>query len=164
MDSIKLGELILTKKPEDSDLQELRENLDAQGFEIISDHKSNVINRIKTEIIKVVHHGEELPYTMNFSDYLAERIGSEYSSLSSLFSSIEGMTIEKYIILQKVEKVKELIVYNELTFSEIAYKLGYSSSQHLSTQFKKVTGLSPTHFKKIQDIKRKPIDQIQEPE
>jgi AraC family transcriptional regulator len=162
VDSIKLGEVVLKTKPDDAKLQVLQVNLQAQGFEIISDHKSSIINQIKTEIIKVIHHDEEMPAEINFSSYLASKIGSEYSSLSNLFSSIEGMTIEKYIIFQKVEKVKEFIVYNELTFSEIAFKLGYSSSQHLSSQFKKITGLSPSHFKKIQGEKRKPIDQISE--
>ena len=158
IDSIKLGEVILKSRPDDSQFQILSRNLQEQGFEIISDQKSNIINRIKTEIINVVHHGLEIPSHVNFSDFLADRLGSDYSNLSSLFSSIEGITIEKYIILQKVEKVKELIVYNELTFSEIAYQLGYSSSQHLSTQFKKTTGLSPSHFKKIKGIRRNPID------
>ena len=162
VDSIKLGEVVLKTRPDDTKLQVLQGNLQAHGFEIISDHKSSIINQVKTEIIKVIHHGEEMPPEMNFSSYLAAKIGSEYSSLSNLFSSIEGITIEKYIIIQTVEKIKEYIVYNELTFSEIAYKLGYSSSQHLSSQFKKITGLSPSHFKKIQGEKRKPIDQINE--
>ena len=161
IDSIKLGEVVLKLKPDDSQFQILSRNLQEQGFEIISDQKSNIINRIKTEIINVVHYGLEIPSHVNFSDFLAERLGSDYSNLCSLFSSIEGITIEKYIILQKVEKVKELIVYNELTFSEIAYQLGYSSSQHLSTQFKKTTGLSPSHFKKIKGIRRNPIDKVE---
>ena len=110
----------------------------------------------------MIHHEAELPLHMNFSSYLSEKLGSDYSNLSSLFSAIEGITIEKYIILQKIEKIKELIVYNELTFSEIAYKLGYSSSQHLSTQFKKTTGLSPSHFKKIKGIRRKQIDHVED--
>ena len=160
VDSIKLGEVILKSRPGDSQFQILSGNLQEQGFEIISDQKSSIINRIKTEIINVVHYGLEIPSHMNFSTFLAERLGSDYSNLSSLFSSIEGITIEKYIILQKVEKVKELIVYNELTFSEIAYRLGYSSSQHLSTQFKKTTGLSPSHFKKIKGIRRMPINKV----
>ena len=160
IETIKLGEVVLKTRPDDAKLQVLRENLKAQGFEIISDHKSSLINQIKMEIIKVIHHKEEMPGHMNFSSYLADKIGSDYSSLSTLFSSIEGMTIEKYIILQKVEKVKELIVYNELTFSEIALIVGYSSSQHLSTQFKTITGLSPSQFKKLQGKRRTPIDQV----
>lgn len=161
IDSIKLGEVVLTSKPDDSQFQTLSKNLQKQGFEIISDNRSNLINRIKTEIINVVHYGLEIPSQMNFSSFLAERFGLNYSNLSSLFSSIEGMTIEKYFILQKIEKVKELIVYNELTFSEIAYQLGYSSSQHLSTQFKKTTGLSPSRFKKIRGI-RSTIDKVED--
>lgn len=162
--SIKLGEVLLESRPDDSQLQKLQANLNRQGFEIISDHKSRLINRIKTEIINVIHHGAEMPQHMNFSDYLSGKLASDYSHLSSLFSSIEGITIEKYIILQKIEKVKELIVYDELSFSEIAYKLGYSSSQHLSTQFKKITGLSPSHFKKIKGTRRNPIDRVEDTE
>jgi AraC family transcriptional regulator len=162
VESIQLGELVLKSPLDPGTFQELQQNLDKEGFEIISDHKSRIVNRIKTEIINVIHYGEEIPQHMNFSTYLSEKIGSDYSSLSTLFSSIEGITIEKYIILQKVEKIKELIVYDELTFSEIAYLMGYSSSQHLSTQFKKVTGLTPSHFKKIKSIRRNPIDRIGE--
>ena len=160
IESIKLGEVVLKSKPPDLQFQVLQKNLLELGFEIISDQKSNIINKIKTEIINVVHHGKEIPPYMNFSSFLAEKLGSDYSNLSSLFSSIEGMTIEKYIILQKIEKVKELITYNELTFKEIAYELGYSSSQHLSTQFKAITGLSPSHFRNLRRIKRKPINKV----
>jgi AraC family transcriptional regulator len=162
VESVSLGELLLNAEPDPETFEKLRESLDREGFEIISDHKSQIVNRIKTEIISVIHHGEEIPPHMVFSTYLAHKIGADYSSLSTLFSSVEGITIEKYIILQKIEKIKELIVYDELTFSEIAYRLGYSSSQHLSTQFKKVTGLSPSHFKKIKSIKRTPLDHVGE--
>ncbi len=162
VESVSLGELILGAGPDTETFEKLRQTLDREGFEIISDHKSRTVNRIKTEIINVIHHGEEIPPHMVFSTYLARKIGADYSSLSTLFSSVEGITIEKYIILQKIEKIKEMIVYDELTFSEIAYRLGYSSSQHLSTQFKKVTGLSPSHFKKIKSIKRIPIDRLGE--
>jgi AraC family transcriptional regulator len=162
IESVTLGELVLGSAPDTDTFQELRQNLHKEGFEIISDHKSRIVNRIKTEIINVVHHGEEIPPHMVFSSYLADKIGADYSSLSTLFSSVEGITIEKYIILQKVEKIKELIVYDELTFSEIAYRMGYSSSQHLSTQFKKVTGLTPSHFKNIKSIRRTPIDRVGE--
>ena len=162
VESVTLGELVLGSVPDPVTLQELKQNLDKEGFEIISDHKSRMVNRIKTEIIHVVHHGEEIPPHMVFSSYLADKLGADYSSLSTLFSSVEGITIEKYIILQKIEKIKELIVYDELTFSEIAYRMGYSSSQHLSTQFKKITGLTPSHFKKIKSIRRTPIDRVGE--
>jgi AraC-like DNA-binding protein len=164
IDSIKLGEVVFRSRPDEKILKKLGENLIKQGFEIIGDRKSNIINRIKTEIIQLVHYESEIPPHMNFSTYLSDKLNSDYSKLSSLFSSIEGMTIEKYIILQKVEKIKELIVYDELTFSEIAYRLGYSSPQHLSTQFKKITGLSPSHFKKIKGFKRNPIDRVEDPD
>ncbi len=159
---VRLGELVLESAPDTSTFQKLKQHLNREGFEIVSDHKSKIVNQIKTEVINVIHHGEEIPPHMVFSSYLAQKVGADYSSLSTLFSSVEGITIEKYIILQKIEKIKELIVYDELTFSEIAYRMGYSSSQHLSTQFKKVTGLTPSHFKKIRSIKRTPIDRVGE--
>jgi AraC-like DNA-binding protein len=98
--------------------------------------------------------------SINSSDYIAREIGYDYSYLSNLFSSVEGVTIEKYIINQKIEKAKELLVYNELTLNEISYQLGYSSVQHLSNQFKKITGLTPSHFKKLKENKRKPLDSV----
>ena len=97
---------------------------------------------------------------MNLSDLLAKELGHDYSYLSNLFSSVEGVTIEKYLILQKIEKVKELLVYNELSLNEISFQLGYSSVQHLSNQFKKITGLTPSHFKKLKENKRKPLDEV----
>jgi YesN/AraC family two-component response regulator len=97
---------------------------------------------------------------MNLSDLLAKELGHDYSYLSNLFSSVEGVTIEKYLILQKIEKVKELLVYNELSLNEISYQLGYSSVQHLSNQFKKITGLTPSHFKKIGKDRRSPLDKV----
>ena len=127
---VRLGELVLESAPDPRIYEKLRVNLVNEGFEIVSDHKSRLVNQIKTEIINVIHHGEEIPPHMVFSSYLAEKIGADYSSLSTLFSSVEGITIEKYIILQKIEKIKELIVYDELTFSEIAYRMGYSSSKY----------------------------------
>ena len=97
---------------------------------------------------------------MNFSDFLSSELNHDYSYLSHLFSMVEGKTIEKYMILQKIEKVKELLVYDELTLNEISYKLGYSSAAHLSRQFKSVTGLTPSHYKKVREEKRRPIDQL----
>ena len=134
----------------------LKEN----GFEVIDDRKSQLIDNIKTLIIEKIHHAKGSFEPINSSDYIAREIGSDYSYLSNLFSSVEGITIEKYIINQKIEKVKELLVYNELSLSEISCQLGYSSVQHLSSQFKKVTGLTPTHFKKLGGNKRKSIDEV----
>ncbi|WP_431210487.1 helix-turn-helix domain-containing protein [Puia sp. P3] len=129
------------------------------GFELIDDKKSRIIEKIKTSIIKLVQEPGELG-TVNLSDYLAERLHYEYTYLSNLFSGVEGTTIEKYFIAQKIEKVKELLVYDELSLSEIADQLGYSSVAALSTQFKKVTGLTPTYFKSLKDHKRRNIEDL----
>lgn len=153
-----LGEIELPSQPETSQLDAIRASLAAVGFEIIDDKKSRIIEQIKSAIIDVVQHQKKI--RTNLSDYLADSIGKDYSSLSSLFSDVEGTTIEQYYIHQKIEKVKELLVYDELTLSEIAYELGYSSVAHLSNQFKKVTGLTPSYFKKIGTSKRTPLDKV----
>lgn len=160
IESIELGKVTLQNMPAHAQLDKLKEVLLNNGFELIDDKKSKVIEQIKTLIIQLVHHDKEKPESINSSDFLSEETGYDYSYLSNLFSSVEGITIEKYIINQKIEKVKELLVYDELTLNEISYQLGYSSVQHLSNQFKKVTGLSPSHFKKLKENKRKPLDAI----
>ena len=121
---------------------------------------AKLVEKIKNAIIEIIHYGEDLDNRIKFSKQIEQKVGVDYHQLSTLFSETEGTTIEKYIILQRIEKVKELLVYNELNLSEIAFKTGYSSVQHLSTQFKKVTGLTPSHFKEIKDNKRKPLDQV----
>jgi len=156
--SIRLGEVELAETPTQEQVYEIRNALSAVGFELIDDRKSKLIEQIKTLIIEVVHHQKKLK--TNLSDYLAEQIGKDYSHLSSLFSEVEGTTIEQYAIHQRIERVKELLVYNELTLSQIAYEMGYSSVAHLSNQFKKITGLTPSHFKKIGENKRVPIDKV----
>ena len=118
-----------------------------------------MIEKIKNRIIQEVHHSEE-ESLYNYSEILSKSLRRDYSYLSHLFSEVEGITIEKYIINQKIERVKELVIYDELNFSEIAYKLGYSSVAHLSSQFKKVTGLTPSHFKQIGQNRRKPLDKV----
>lgn len=158
--SIDLGEVHLKESMADIDIDKIRQILKENGFELIDDLKGQLINRIKTLIIEFIHYDREKPEHMNLSDFLAEELKHEYSYLSKLFSSVEGVTIEKYLILQKIEKVKELLVYNELNLNEISYQLGYSSVQHLSNQFKKVTGLTPSHFKKIGKDRRNPLDKI----
>ncbi len=142
------------------DLSEVNRTLEANGFELLQDHQTQLVNRIKTTILDLIHSDglEELHF--NYSYYISQNIGRSYSYLSSLFSQVENLTIEKYFILQKIEKVKELLVYDELTLSEIAYRLGYSSSQHLSGQFKVVTGLTPTAFRHGKG-KRRPLDQVE---
>ena len=158
--SIELGEVVLNEEVDNNDTERIRKALAENGFELISDHKSWVINRIKTLIIEYIHYDREKPDHVNFSDFLSSELNHDYSYLSHLFSEVEGKTIEKYLILQRIEKVKELLVYDELNLNEISYKLGYSSVAHLSRQFKSVTGLTPSYYKKVSEEKRKPLDQL----
>lgn len=156
---VTLGEVeTITALPKET-ITQLSNNLTALGFELLDNSKQQLIEKIKNTVIKQVHYNEE-ESNFNFSEILSKTLRKEYSYLSSLFSQVEGITVEKYIINQKIEKVKELIIYDELSLSEIADKLGYSSVAHLSNQFKKVTGLTPSHFKKIGQQKRKPIDKV----
>lgn len=156
---IQLGEVILDTKPDKNQLIKISEALTPLGFEVIDDKKSRIIERIKNTIIELVHH-QNNNTNNNLSEVLSSKLHLDYSYLSGLFSEIEGTTIEKYFIAQKIEKVKELLVYDELSLSEIADRLNYSSVAYLSNQFKKVTGLTPGHFKKIGKDKRKPLDKI----
>jgi AraC-like DNA-binding protein len=160
IETIDLGEVVLLEEIDNSRTEQIRQVLTDNGFELIDDKKGWIINQIKTLIIEYIHYDREKPEYMNLSDLLSKELGHDYSYLSHLFSIVEGKTIEKYLILQKIEKVKELLVYNELTLNDISYQLGYSSSQHLSKQFKEITGLTPTHFKKIKEKKRKPLDNV----
>jgi len=157
---IELGKVSISSQLDDTKLSEIREVLHKNGFELIDDKKSKLIDRIKTLIIEITHYSKEFSASISSSDFISKEIGYDYSYLSNLFSSVEGITIEKYIINQKIEKVKELLTYNELSLKEIAYQLGYSSVQHLSNQFKKTTGLTTSHFKKLKENKRKPLDEV----
>ena len=148
IEKIELGLVTVSTVIDNDKLKQIGEVLHANGFELISDKKRQIINNIKTLIIERIHHDTGMPENANCSDIITAEIGYDYSYLSNLFSSVEGITIEKYIINQKVEKVKELITYNDLSLKEITYKLGYSSVQYLSNQFKKTAGLTPTQFKK----------------
>jgi AraC-like DNA-binding protein len=158
--SIELGSVDLEKPADNFQLEKIKKVLLDNGFELIDDKKSRIIEQIKTTIIQLIHYQKEKAAYINISDFISNELGYDYSYLSNLFSSVEGTTIEKYIINHKIEKVKELLVYNELSLSEISYQLGYSSVQHLSNQFKKITGLSPSHFKKLKNLKRKPLDNV----
>lgn len=131
-----------------------------EGFELIDDDQSKLINLIKTMVIQHVHHASSEIEQMNISAFLEKELGKSYSYLSSLFSKVEGRTIEKYVILQRIERVKELLIYGDKTISEIAFELGYSSSQYLSNQFKAETGLTPTEFRNLMDKPRKAIDKL----
>jgi len=158
--TIALGEVTIEEEALNKDqLAGLSAALQTIGFELIDDKRSKLIEQVKTYIIHSVHHNEEQP-NKNYSQLLSQHLHHDYSYISGLFSEVEGITIEKYIINQKIEKVKELITYDQLSLSEIAYQLGYSSVAHLSGQFKKVTGLTPSHFKQAGQLKRKPLDHI----
>lgn len=157
--NIKLGEVVLKKEPNKEERQQLEEILTPLGFQVIDDRKSRVIEKIKNVIIDLVHH-QDNDTKNNLSEVLSNELNHDYNYLSNLFSEVEGTTIEKYFIAQKIEKVKELLVYDELSLSEIAFRLDYSSVAYLSNEFKKVTGLTPSHFKQIREDKRKPLDEV----
>ncbi len=158
--SIKLGEVVLKDDLEESKLDKLGTSLSAGGFELLSDKKSKIVNQLKSEIIKMIHYDDDLGTSAKISSRLSQTLGVDYSYLSKLFSDVEGITIEKYLILQKVERIKELLVYNELSISEIAYKMNYSSSQHLSRQFKSITGLTPSEFRTSSGKRRISLDSV----
>lgn len=157
--AIRLGEVQIAETPGPEAIQQIREQLEALGFELLDDQRQQMITRIKSVIISHVHQSEEIT-PVNLSDFLPPLLHRDYSALSRLFSETEGRTIEQFYIEQKIERAKELLVYNELSLSEIAWRLGYSSVAHLSSQFKKVTGLTPTHFRQIGAVRRKTLDSI----
>jgi len=160
---IALGEITLAESSIPADtLNQLDESLKNLGFERIDDRKARLIEGIKAKVIQLVHHSKEVDRKYNWSKILADEMHYEYNYLSNLFSSVEGITLEQFIIKQKIEKAKELLFYDELNLSEIANRLGYSSVAHLSAQFKKITGLTPSELKKSRnfDTVRKPIDKL----
>lgn len=156
---VTLGEAVLDRDISPEERTHIGKILEPIGFELIDDKKSRIIEKIKTTIIDLVHHRNGETRT-NLSDLLSAELHHDYNYLSNLFSEVEGTTIEKYFIAQKIERVKELLVYDELSLSEIAFRLNYSSVAYLSNQFKKVTGLTPSHFKQIKEEKRKPLDEV----
>lgn len=157
---VELGEVEVVNKGS-LDLKKIQSVLENNGFEIIEDKKVRTIEHIKLAILRLVQQNRSVsPMRLNYSDHLSKELGQDYHYLSSLFSSIENVTIEQYIILQRIERVKELLKYGDLTLSEIAATTGYSSVQHLSNQFKKTTGMTPTHFKDLKKSLRKPLDKV----
>ena len=157
--SVELGEVELTDEINDNQKEVLLKNLQALGFDLIDDKKTKTVERIKNLIVDLVHHKNN-DLKINLSEYLSENLNQDYNSLSNLFSEIENTTIEKYFISQKIEKVKELLIYNELSLSEIADILNYSNVAHLSNQFKKITGFTPTSFKQSKDKMRIQIENL----
>lgn len=155
-----LGEVKFASPLDDDIQRKLEIQLKEMGFELLSNRNSQLVEKIKNAIISMVHHQHEPERIGRLSEQIPNQLGLSYSFLSKLFSTQEGMTIEKYLILQKIEKAKELLIYGELNVSEIAFQLNYSSSQHFSRQFKAVTGLSPSLFMKLKNSGRKPLDGI----
>ncbi len=159
VENVQLGKVKTTKEVEPDKLDQINDQLKTVGFEIINDSKRRIIEKIKTATIDYVYHhkGEN---KINFSEYLVDILNLDYPYLSTLYSSVEGTTIEKHLINLKIERVKELLVYDEKNLSEIAWELGYSSVAHLSGQFKKVTGFTPSYFKKLREQKRKSVNDV----
>jgi len=157
--SVELGKAVVSHPAENS-LVPIKMVLEENGFELIEDKKAQLVDAIKTTIIELIYQDKLEEMQINFSDYISEKLDKDYHYLTALFSSVTSITIEKFFILQKVERVKEWLMYNDFTLSEMAFKLAYSSVAHLSNQFKQVTGLTPTQFKNLKNQKRKPLDKI----
>jgi AraC-like DNA-binding protein len=157
---IELGRVNIPVAIEVEKLAQLKRLLLQEGFELLDDQKTKTIEEIKNAVISLVHYQNMEDWNANLSDHLSNLLHREYSYLSNLFSSTENITIEQFFLLQKIEKVKEWLVYSEYSLSEIAYKLDYSSTAHLSNQFKKITGFTPTTFKRLKHHNRKPLDEV----
>jgi AraC-like DNA-binding protein len=157
--NVQLGEIELVKDLSEKQLSNFSDALQKVGFELLDDQKTQLIEKIKNLLIQKVQDGN-IEDHFSIHKYLTKEIFKDYSSLSKLFSEVEGITIEQFFILQKIEKTKEWLMYNEQSLSEIALNLGYSSTQHLSAQFKKITGMTPTKFKSLGSLHRKPIDSL----
>jgi AraC-like DNA-binding protein len=159
---VELGEVDIMEEITSTQRELLKVGLLSSGLELIDDKRAILIEKIKSTIIQMVHHTDELIKT-NFSDFLGDKLNHDYTYLANIFSEVQGTTIEQFIISHKIERIKELIIYDELNITEIAWKMNYSSVSHLSNQFKKVTGLTPSHFKKLKEKRRRPIEEIGNP-
>jgi len=156
---VDLGEVDIMEQITAEQREQLKLALLKSGLELMDDKRAVLIEKIKNAIIEMVHHSDEIIKT-NFSEFLSKKLDHNYTYLSNLFSEVQGTTIEHFIISHKIERVKELIIYDELNLTEISYKMNYSSVAHLSNQFKKVTGFSPSHYKQLKEKRRKPIEEI----
>jgi AraC family transcriptional regulator len=157
--NVHLGEVVLPAEPSKEQLEILSNDLKAVGFELLDDQKTQLIEKIKSLLIQKVQEGD-IEEHFSISKFITGNVFKDYPSLSKLFSEVEGITVEQFFILQKIEKTKEWLIYNELSLSDIAFRLGYSSTQHLSGQFKKLTGMTPGQFKSLGSSHRKSIDQL----
>ena len=156
---VELGEIEIMETISDEQREQLKKALLNSGLELMDDKRAVLIERIKNVIVEMIHNADELP-EKNYSTYISEKLNHDYTYLSNIFSEVKGITIQQFIIIHKVERIKELIIYDELNITEIAYKMNYSSVAHLSNQFKKVTGFTPSHFKQLKDKRRTPIEEI----
>jgi AraC-like DNA-binding protein len=160
---VELGEVDIMETLTAADREQVKIALLNSGLELMDDKRSVLIEKIKNTIVEMVHHTDQLIKT-NFSDYLSKKLNHDYTYLANLFSEVQGTTIEQFVISHKIERIKELIIYGELNITEIAWKMNYNSVAHLSNQFKKMTGLSPSHFKQLKVKRRSPIEQIGHPD
>lgn len=156
---VDLGEVDIMETLSAEQREQLKIGLLVSGLELMDDKRAVLIERIKNVIIEMIHHSDELP-KVNYSEFISEKLNHDYTYLSNIFSEVKGITIQQFIIVHKIEKVKELLLYDELNLTEISYKMHYSSVAHLSNQFKKVTGLSPSHFQQLKEKRRIPIEEI----
>jgi AraC-like DNA-binding protein len=156
---VELGEVEIAENITPRQHEQIQTALLRSGLELMDDKKSMLIQKIKNVIIELVHYSEE-PLRVKFSEYLSKKLNYDYTYLANIFSEVQGITIEKFIISHKIERVKELLVYDQLNLSEIAYLMHYSSVSHLSAQFKKITGLTPSHFKQIKKKRRNMLDDL----
>lgn len=156
---VDLGEVEIMEELNENQHEELKNSLHNSGLELMDDKRAVLIEKIKNVIIEMIHYTEKLP-KVNYSDYISEKLNYDYTYLSNLFSEVKGVTIQQFIILHKIERVKELLLYEELNLTEISYQLNYSSVSHLSNQFKKITGLTPSQFKLLKNRKRNSIEDI----
>jgi AraC-like DNA-binding protein len=157
--SVDLGMVEIQGNISEKQREEFGRNLKKSGLELLDDKKNILVEKIKAVIVEMIHYSDELP-KVNDSDYISKKLGYDYTYLSNTFSEVRGITIQQYVIMHKIEKVKELLLYDELSLTEIAYRLHYSSVAHLSNQFKKVTGLTPTYFKDVKEKREKNLEDL----
>lgn len=157
--SVRLGEVELPDETDKKTLEKFADDLKEMGFELLDDQRMQLIEQIKTLLIQKTQSGN-IEEHFSISKFVTDHIYKDYSAISKLFSEVEGITLEQFFILQKIEKTKELLIYNEQSLSQIAFNLGYSSTQHLSNQFKKLMGMTPSQFKQLGAIHRKPLDDV----
>ncbi|WP_418502524.1 helix-turn-helix domain-containing protein [Flagellimonas sp.] len=157
--NVDLGTVEILEKITDLQKEQLHKNLKVFGLELLDDKRKIIIERIKSVIIEMIHYSEEMP-KVNYSDYISEKLGYDYTYLANTFTEVKGITIQQYIILHKIERVKELLLYDEVNLTEISYMLHYSSVSHLSNQFKKVTGLTPSFFKKLKEKRKGNLEDL----